>query len=220
MPDQKQMAKLTQYTYLMDGKKGKKKISSKADKLGYDVISVNNGIVHYKNREEGYNVVAVKGTNITNMKDLVSDAKIGLGITSGDKQFKSRRNDIKNIYKNSDGDNYLTGHSLGSSIVLSSLAKSKSIRDNTKASYGYNTGYTQSFHDELSKGLSKTDKKEIKAVHTNFHTKNDIISTALTDKSLGDLKVIKADKGATLLEKHSLKNFTGENDPVIDEAEL
>ena len=220
MPDQKQMAKLTQYSYLMDSKKGKKKITKKADKLGYDVVSVNNGIVHYKNREEGYNVVAVKGTDVSNMKDLVSDAKLGLGLSSSDKQFKSRRNDIKKIYRNSEGDNYLTGHSLGSSIVLSSLAKSKSIRDNTKASYGYNTGYTQSFHDELSKGLSKTDKKDIKAVHTNYHTKNDIVSTALIDKSLGDLKVIKADKGATLLEKHSLKNFTGENDPVIDEAEL
>ena len=220
MPDQKQMAKLTQYTYLMDSKKGKKKISSKADKLGYDVVSVNNGIVHYKNRLDNSNVVAVKGTNITNMKDLISDAKIGLGITSSDKQFKSRRNDIKNIYKNSDGDNYLTSHSLGTSIVLSSLAKSKSIRDNTKASYGYNAGYTPAFHDELSKGLSKTDKKEIKGIHTNYHVRGDLVSTHLTNDKLGDLKVIKADKGATLLEKHSLSNFTGENDPVIDEAEL
>ena len=213
MPDQKQMAKLTQYTYLMDSKKGKKKISSKADKLGFDVVSVNNGIVHYKNREEGYNVVAVKGTNIKNTKDLVSDFNLGIGLSKKDKQFKSRRNDIKNIYKNSDGDNYLTGHSLGSSIVLSSLAKSKSIRDNTKSSYGFNTGYTSAFHSEISKGLSKTDKKEIKGIHTNYHVSGDLVSTALIDKSLGEVEVVKPSKGSTLLDKHSLSNFTGENDP-------
>lgn len=213
MPDVKTMSKLTQATYLMDKKKGKKRISKKANELGFDVVSVNNNIVHYKNKDEGYNVLAVKGTNITNMKDLVSDAKIGLGITSGDKQFKSRRNDIKRIYRETEGDNYLTSHSLGSSIALSSLVKSKSIRNNTKASYGFNTGYTPAFHQELSKGLSKQDKKEIKNIHTDYHVKGDLVSTHLTNERIGDLKIVKPSKGSDLLQKHSLTNFTGEDDP-------
>ena len=216
MPDVKTMSKLSQIHYNVDGKKAKKRITKKADALGYDVVSFNRGVVHYKNRDEGFNVVNVKGTDITNFKDLVSDAKLGLGLSSKDKQFKDRRNEIKRIYREAEGDNYLTGHSLGSSIALSSLVKSKSIRDNTKKAYLYNTGYTGLFHDELNKGLSKTDKKELKDKITHYHTRNDVVSTALTDKSIGEVKVVKAPKDATLLEKHSLKNFTGEDDPEVE----
>lgn len=216
MPNVDTMAKLTQNHYAVDGKKGKKKITKKADALGYDVVSVNRGVVHYKNREDGSNVISVKGTDVSNMKDLVSDAKLGLGLSSSDKQFKQRRNEIKKIYRNSEGDNYLSAHSLGSSIALSSIVKSKSIRDNTKKAYLYNTGYTGLFHDELSRGLSKTDKKEIKSKVIHYHTKGDIVSTALIDKSLGEVQVVKADKGSTILDKHSLTNFTGENDPEPD----
>ena len=214
MPNVNEMAKLTQSHYSVDGKKGKKKITKKADALGYDVVSVNRGVVHYKNRDDGSNVISVKGTDVSNMKDLVSDAKLGLGLSSSDKQFKQRRNEIKKIYRNSEGDNYLTSHSLGSSIALSSLAKSKSIRDNTKSSYGFNTGYTPAFHSEISKGLSKTDKKEIKGIHTNYHVSGDLVSTALIDKSLGEVQVVKAAKGSTILDKHSLENFTGDNDDL------
>ena len=216
MPTVDNMAKLSQIHYNIDSKKAKKKITKKADALGYDVVSFNRGVVHYKNRDEGFNVVNVKGTDITNFKDLVSDAKLGLGLSSKDKQFKDRRNEIKRIYREAEGDNYLTGHSLGSSIALSSLVKSKSIRDNTKKAYLYNTGYTGLFHDELNKGLSKTDKKELKDKITHYHTRNDVVSTALTDKSIGEVKVVKAPKDATLLEKHSLKNFTGEDDPQVE----
>ena len=216
MPDVKTMSKLSQIHYNVDSKKAKKRITKKADALGYDVVSFNRGIVHYKNRNEGFNVINVKGTDLTNFKDLISYAKLGLGLSSGDKQFKSRRNEIKRIYRETEGDNYLTGHSLGSSIALSSLVKSKSIRDNTKSAYLYNTGYTGLFHDELNKGLSKTDKKELKDKITHYHTKGDVVSTALTDKSIGEVKVVKAPKDATLLEKHSLSNFTGENDPEVE----
>tara|TARA_R110002153_G_scaffold231214_5_gene384443 strand:- start:1895 stop:2539 length:645 start_codon:yes stop_codon:yes gene_type:complete len=214
MPNVDTMAKLTQSHYSVDGKKGKKKITKKADALGYDVVSVNRGVVHYKNRDDGSNVISVKGTDVSNMKDLVSDAKLGLGLSSSDKQFKQRRNEIKKIYRNSEGDNYLTSHSLGSSIALSSLAKSKSIRDNTKSSYGFNTGYTPAFHSEISKGLSKTDKKEIKGIHTNYHVSGDLVSTALNNNSLGEVQVVKAAKGSTILDKHSLENFTGDNDDL------
>jgi len=215
MPTIDNMAKLSQIHYNIDSKKAKKRISKKADKLGYDVVSFNRGVVHYKNRDDGFNVINIKGTDITNFKDLVSDAKLGLGLSSGDKQFKQRRNEIKRIYRDTQGqDNYLTGHSLGGSIGLSSMVKSKSIRDNTKQAYLYNTGYTKLFHDELNKGLSKNDKKELKDKVLHLHTKGDVVSNHLTNERIGDLKVVKASKGSTLLQKHSLTNFTGEDDPV------
>ncbi len=216
MPDVKTMSKLSQIHYNVDSKKAKKKITKKADKLGYDVVSFNRGIVHYKNRDEGFNVVNVKGTDITNFKDLISDAKLGLGLSSKDKQFKDRRNEIKRIYREAEGDNYLVGHSLGSSIGLSSMVKSKSIRDNTKKAYLYNTGYTGLFHDELNKGLSKNDKKDLKDKITHYHTKGDVVSNHLTNERIGDLNVVKPSKDATLLEKHSLSNFTGEDDPEVE----
>jgi len=214
MPTIDNMAKLSQIHYNVDSKKSKKRITKKADKLGYDVVSFNRGVIHYKNRDEQFNVINIKGTDITNFKDLISDAKLGLGLSSGDKQFKQRRNEIKRIYRDTQGqDNYLTGHSLGGSIGLSSMVKSKSIRDNTKKAYLYNTGYTKLFHDELSTGLSKNDKKELKNKVLHLHTKGDVVSTALTDKSIGEVKVVKPQKDATLLQKHSLSNFTGEEDP-------
>jgi len=214
MPTIDNMAKLSQIHYNVDSKKAKKRIYKKADKLGYDVVSFNRGVIHYKNRADGFNVINIKGTDISNFKDLVSDAKLGLGLSSGDKQFKSRRNEIKRIYRETQGqENYLTGHSLGGSIGLSSMVKSKSIRDNTKKAYLYNTGYTKLFHDELSKDLKKQDKKELKDKVLHLHTKGDVVSTALTDKSIGEVKVVKPQKDATLLQKHSLSNFTGEDDP-------
>ncbi len=214
MPTVDNMAKLSQIHYNIDSKKAKKKITKKADKLGYDVVSFNRGVVHYKNRDEQFNVINIKGTDITNFKDLVSDAKLGLGLSSKDKQFKDRRNEIKRIYRETEGqDNYLTGHSLGGSIGLSSMVKSKSIRDNTKKAYLYNTGYTKLFHDELLTGLKKEDKKDLKSKITHYHTKGDVVSNHLTNERIGDLKVVKPSKGSDLLQKHSLSNFTGEDDP-------
>ena len=75
MPDVKTMSKLSQIHYNVDSKKAKKRITKKADALGYDVVSFNRGVVHYKNRTNGFNVINIKGTDITNFKDLVSDAK-------------------------------------------------------------------------------------------------------------------------------------------------
>jgi len=80
MPDVKTMSKLSQIHYNVDSKKAKKKITKKADALGYDVVSFNRGVIHYKNRAEDFNVVNIKGTDISNFKDLISDAKLGLGL--------------------------------------------------------------------------------------------------------------------------------------------
>ena len=209
MPDSNDLAKLTQLHYLVDKhgkKKATKKINKKLDGTGYTVSKLKRGVANYKH-EDGHNVISVKGTDIKQKKDLISDIKLGLGFSNSDKQFKQRRNDIKNIIKTNKGDNYLTGHSLGASISTSAMVKSKSIRDNIKKADVFNTGYTKSFHDELSGGLTKSDKKEIKQKLTHHKTKGDVISNALINQSIGEVKTYKQESKINPLTNHSLESI-------------
>ena len=201
-------AKLTQLHYLVDkydSKKAEKKITKKANKMGYELQSLNRGVAHFT--KNGDNYISVKGTNIFNPTDLISDYRLGLGFSNSDLQFRQRRNEIKKIYKNSTGDNYLVGHSLGGSIITNAMTKSKSIRDNTTQAVSYNTGYTKLFHNELKKDLSKTDRKEIKEKLKHYSASGDIISNHLRTESIGDTIKIKTDKSNNLLQNHSLDNF-------------
>jgi hypothetical protein len=204
------LAKLNSIHYLVDrhgtGKAGIKKVNKKLEGSGYELGKLKRGVATFKNTENGANVITVKGTDIKNKKDLVSDIKLGLGFSGLDKQFKGRTKQIKQIYKETDGPKYITGHSLGSSIVTSALVKSKSIRDNTEKAELFNTGYTKAFHDELSKNLTKDDKKELNNKILHHHVKNDVISTSLTDKRIGKLKKYNNDS-INPLNKHSLSSF-------------
>jgi hypothetical protein len=139
----------------------------------------------------------------------MSDIKLGLGLSKYDNQFKNRTNKIKNILRDTKGDvNYLTGHSLGSSIISSAMTKSKSIRDNIKEAHGFNTGYTGLFNKELKKYLTPNDKKVIKKKLTHHHIKGDVISKSLTDDSLGKVIEYDSDANNSLTQKHSLKSFS------------
>ena len=51
-------------------------------------------MLHYRNSKDNLNVISVKGTNVYNVKDLISDVQLGLGVQSSDKQFKDRRKGI------------------------------------------------------------------------------------------------------------------------------
>tara|TARA_R110000772_G_scaffold258818_1_gene376185 strand:+ start:1920 stop:2555 length:636 start_codon:yes stop_codon:yes gene_type:complete len=209
MPDSNDLAKLTQLHYLIDKhgkKKATKKINKKLDGTGYTVSKLKRGVANYKH-EDGHNVISVKGTDVKQKKDLISDIKLGLGFSNSDKQFKQRRNDIKNIIKTNDGDNYLTGHSLGASISTSAMVKSKSIRDNIKKADVFNTGYTKSFHDEMSSGLKKSDKKELKNKLTHHRTKGDLISNALASNNIGEVKTYKQESKTNPLANHSLESI-------------
>lgn len=203
------LAKLNSMHYLVDkhgtGKKGRKKIEKKLEGSGYTLGKLKRGVASFSH-SDGHNVIAVKGTDIHNKKDLISDIKLGLGFSKHDKQFKTRQKQIKNIYKETDGPKYLTGHSLGASVVTSAMSKSKSIRDNTEKATGFNTGYTKAFHDELSKNLSKDDKKDLNKKLEHHHVKGDVISTALTDKRLGKLKKYDVNS-VNPLTKHSLDSI-------------
>ena len=170
----------------------------------YQLEKLKRGIAIYRHKD-GSSVLNVKGTDIKNKKDILSDIKLGLGLSKHDKQFKSRKSQIKEYMKKEPSKSVtLTGHSLGGSIVTHSMAKSKSIRDNVKNAEVFNTGYTKEFNKELSQGLNKEDKATLKKKLVHNHTEGDLISSALTGRgTIGRVKKIKTDS-ANPLEKHSI----------------
>lgn len=173
----------------------------------YELQTLNRGVAHYKRKSDGSHHVSIKGTDPSMFKDLVSDFKLGLGLASTDKQFKRRTNQIKEIYRNNpEGDKYLVGHSLGGSIGLHAMSKSKGIRAATKQADFYNTGYSPNFHNELRKGLGKEDKRELKNKVTHHHILGDVVSSSLVQKALGRIKPYKI-KSGNPLDKHSIASF-------------
>jgi hypothetical protein len=217
MPTTSDLAYMTQLHYLVDKfdkDKATRKINRKLVKHGlkdYSVQSLDRGILHYKNKVDNSNVISVKGTNPLNVADLMSDVKLGLGFSKHDKQFRDRKNEIKRIYKNNDGQNYITGHSLGGSIATNALVRSKSIRDNTKHTEVFNTGYTPLFHAELSKNLTKQDKKELNKKIIQNHTQGDIISESLKLGSIGKVKY-ETNSSINPLVKHGLETYIESSD--------
>ena len=210
-----ELAKLSQLHYLVDkhGKnKGAKKISKKLEGTGYELEKLKRGVAVYRNKDTGESVLGVKGTDVKNRRDILSDIRLGLGLSSHDKQFKSRTKQIKeHMKKESPNSTILLGHSLGASIVTSAMAKSKSVRDNVKEVHNFNTGFTKEFNKEISQGLKKEDKKILKDKMTHHHIENDVISTALTGKgTIGRVKKYKSED-ASPLKKHSLENWTKES---------
>lgn len=209
-----ELAKLSQLHYLVDRhgkKKGAKKIEKKLEGTGYELEKLKRGVAVYRNKDTGESVLNVKGTDVKNRRDILSDIRLGLGLSSHDKQFKSRTKQIKEHMKNEDPNSItLTGHSLGASIVTSAMAKSKSVRDNVKSAHNFNSGYTKEFNKEISQGLKKEDKKILKDKMTHHHIENDVISTALTGRgTIGRVKKYKSED-ASPLKKHSLENWTKE----------
>ena len=212
MPTTSDLAYMTQLHYLVDRfdkDKATRKINRKLVKHGlkdYSVQSLDRGILHYKNKVDNSNVISVKGTNVFNFNDIASDIKLGLGFSKTDRQFRDRKNEIKRIYKNNEGTNTLVGHSLGSSIITNAMVRSKSIRDNTNKAVNYNTGYTSLFNNELNKGLSKEDKKQLNKKIIHNQVRGDIISESLKLNSIGKVKTIGV-ASVNPLQLHSLENF-------------
>jgi hypothetical protein len=189
-PSTQDLAKLNRYHYKYDkysNEDATRRINNKLKNSGYTLTKGKRGIAQYKH-DSGFNVISVKGTDIKNHKDIISDVKLGLGMSKYDNQFKSRRNKIKDILKENKEDTYLTGHSLGASIITSSMSKSKSIRDNVKGVHNFNTGYSPMFNKELQKNLNTDDKKILNKKITHHHIKTDIISKSLTDNAVGKVK--------------------------------
>jgi len=181
-------------------------IRSQLENSDYELEKLTRGVAHYKRKSDGSNHISIKGSDPSNMKDLISDFKLGVGLGGTDRQFVRRRNQVKNIYRNNEGDNYIIGHSLGGSIGLHMLTKSKGLRSNTKQADLYNAGYSPAFDNELRKNLSKDDKKELKSKVTHHHVQGDVVSSSLLQKALGRVKKYK-NPSRDPIKKHSINNF-------------
>ena len=206
------LPKLNKLHYLVDKtktrEKAEKKIRNELKNTDNELVKLQRGVAHYRNTKTGQNTIAIKGTDKTNIKDLISDVKLGLGLSSSDKQFKKRKNDIKRILKTNPDDEFvLTGHSLGASVGLSAM-KNKGIRDRISNAELYNTGYTPAFHKEIKQGLTKDDLKEMKDKITHHHVIGDPISSFVLKERVGTLKKYNSGNKLTEpLKNHSLDNF-------------
>lgn len=100
----------------------------------------------YLNDQNKTIIIGVKGTD--RMKDLVSDLKLILGPIENDKIFTKAHRKIARLLDNY-GQNYskvyLTGHSLGGSIVLWIGEKIKNV-----LIYAYNPGVTLQFLNKIN----------------------------------------------------------------------
>ena len=210
MPTDKELAKLSKlhYRLVSDDPRAQKKAYKKLDKIGYERVSVERGVSHFrsKNPDDLHSVISLKGTTLPNRKDIVSDLKLAFGMEASDRQFKNRTKQIKRIYEKTPEDKYLTGHSLGASQITYALSKSPSILENTKHAVAFNAGYTPFFHGSIAK-----DPKVVKAVNkklTHYHARGDPISSSLTDKAVGRVKVVEP----KLNDPHTINNFIQDED--------
>jgi hypothetical protein len=206
-PTHQEMAKITNLHYLYDeySKDPKVAESKVLDQLpkGYSLNSQlsNSGVMVIENNKD--RCISVKGTDPYNPKDLASDLMLSLGLQKSNPQFKERKNQIKNIMRNDPHKNYyLTGHSLGSSIVLQSMVSSPSIRNITKKAYLFNQGSTPLFETMLKPNRDVEDILN-KKIESHKHA-NDLISKT-SGNSYGTTYIHRnKNKG---LAAHSITNF-------------
>jgi len=189
------------YIYNKDPKKG----TRRAKRLGWDVnqdLSNQEVITYQKDNKVHLNYA---GTNILNPRDIVSDIMLATGKKSLD--FTGRKRRTRHIMRKlgDDKDYSLSGHSLGSSIGLSILQESKSIRDRTKEAHFYNPGLTAPFAKAIK--ADKKDKAELNEKVTIHRVKGDIVSEGPMP-NFGKEKTYEVD--GNLLEKHTIDAFTGD----------
>lgn len=148
-------------------------------------------------------VISIKGTNPTNKSDLLSDVQLALGLHKSNIQFRQRKNEIKNIMRRDPEKEYfLTGHSLGGSIITNALASSPSILRNVKKAYTFNTGSLPAFEAMLKPRKENITMLNEKIEH--HKTKADVISA--TPSRFGET-IFRKQKSRNPLTAHSITNF-------------
>jgi hypothetical protein len=149
-------------------------------------------------------VISVKGTDPSSKSDILSDIQLALGLHKSNIQFRQRKNEIKNIMRRDpDKEYYLTGHSLGGSIVTNALSSSPSILRNVKKSYTFNSGSSPAFEAMLKPRKENVTMLNEKLEH--YKTKADVISA--TPSTFGDTYYVKQ-KSRNPFSAHTITNFT------------
>ena len=149
-------------------------------------------------------IISVKGTDPKSKSDLLSDFQLALGLHKSNIQFRQRKNEIKNIIRREpEKEYYLTGHSLGGSVITNALASSPSILRNVKKAYTFNSGSSPAFEAML-----KPKKENITMLNEKIEhhkTKQDIISD--TPSTYGET-IFRKQKSRNPFTAHSITNFT------------
>lgn len=208
-------AKITQAHYRyqvgLNKKRQDKEVQKKLKNIGYQLDSKNTD-KDVLTATKGNNVhISFTGTNINSPRDILSDVALATGVQKYNPQFKERRKKTRQIMREygDDKEYTMSSHSLGSSIALDMMSRSKSIRDRVDTLHAFNPGYTKLFHESIN----PTDKKIKKELNNkvNIHrVKGDIVSAhANNETTFGNLFEYKhEDKNSNLLQKHSLDTFT------------
>lgn len=148
-------------------------------------------------------VISIKGTDPKNKSDLLSDLQLAMGLHKSNIQFRQRKNEIKNIMRRDpDKEYFLTGHSLGGSVITNALASSPSILRNVKKAYTFNSGGTPAFEAML-----KPRKENVTMINEKLEhhkTKADAISA--TQSTYGET-IFRKQKSRNPFTAHSITNF-------------
>lgn len=149
-------------------------------------------------------VISIKGTNPSSKSDLLSDIQLAMGLHKSNIQFRQRKNEIKNIMRRDpDKEYFLTGHSLGGSILTHALSSSPSILRNVKKAYTFNSGGTPAFEAMLKPRKENVTMLNEKIEH--HKTKADAIS--MTPSTYGET-IFRKQKSRNPFTAHSITNFT------------
>lgn len=209
-------AKITQAHYIYQERPNReradKMVKRKLGRIGYELDAKNTDkdvLVGTK----GNNVhISFTGTDVKNPRDLLSDVALAVGIQKANPQFRERRKKTREIMREygDDKEYTLSGHSLGGSILMDTMNRSKSIRDRTSQAHTFNAGYTPAFHNSV-KPADKKIKRELDRKVIHSRVKGDVVSAHMNkDVAFGQLAEVKhEDKDSDLFEKHSLDTFTG-----------
>lgn len=208
-------AKITQAHYRyqtgLNRERQDREVQKKLGRIGYNLDKKNTD-KDVLTATKGNNVhISFTGTDTSSPRDLLSDVALAVGIQRTNPQFKQRRQKTRQIMREygDDKEYTMSGHSLGSSIALDTMARSKSIRDRVSTVHAFNPGYTGAFHNSI-KPTDKKVKKELDKKVNIHRVRGDVVSAhANKEVAFGNLFEYKSqDKDDDLLEKHGLANFT------------
>ena len=213
LPTMSESAKIANIHYIYQDRPNKQRANKmakrKLGRLGYELDEANTG-KDVLTAKRGNNIhINYSGTNINSPRDIISDVALATGVQRINPQFTDRRRTTRNIMRQyGDNNNFsLGGHSLGGSIAMNTLSKSKSIRDRTKVAHVFNAGYTLPFHNSIK--VDQPIKKELDKKVNIHRVKGDIVSAhANKETAFGNLFEYKhADNNSDLSDKHSLDTF-------------
>tara|TARA_R100000951_G_scaffold115524_1_gene123881 strand:+ start:2857 stop:3567 length:711 start_codon:yes stop_codon:yes gene_type:complete len=174
-------ALFSQQAYVMDEQKSKderiNKINETIKDTGFKANSEkSNRDMLYLQNDKGQTHIAVKGTS--NKQDVGTDLFLALGAEKHNKHFKKKTNRINNLVKKTIVDDptqeiFLSGHSLGGSVVNDAMKNKKSVRENVTANT-FNAGASP-----FVKKASKKVEKELKDGRlTNHRITTDAVSAS------------------------------------------